>query len=76
MEALREQLYDEWTFVVPRFEQKYCIDTFDDGNEELQDKYHNEWIIFGEWKDKVALFNNQEPTVILRSISAWKITLM
>ena len=29
MEALREQLYDGWTFVVPRFEQKYCIDTFD-----------------------------------------------
>ena len=45
-------------------------------NEDLEDKYHNEWIIFGEWEDKVALFNDQEPTVILKSISAWKIRLM
>lgn len=76
MEELIEQLYDDWTFVVPRFEQKYKIDTFDDGLEEFEDKYHNEWIIFGVWKEKVALFNYQEPTIVIRSVSLWKVSLI
>ena len=76
MQELIEQLYDEWTFVVPRFEQKIKITHFDDGNEEFRDKYHNEWIIFGEWKEKIAIFNYHEPTVIIKSISSWKISYM
>lgn len=76
MEELREQLYDDWTFVVPRFEQKMRIIQFDDGNEEIRNNYNNEWIIFGEWKEKVALFNYHEPSIVIRSISLWKLSLI
>ncbi len=73
MQALKEELLnDNWTFVIPKFEQMYQINIFDDGKEEYQE-YNNTWIIFGEWKAKVALFNYLEPYVIIKSISKWKI---
>ena len=73
MQALQEELLnDEWTFVYPKFDQMYQINIFDDGKEEYQE-YNNTWIIFGEWKEKVALFNYLEPYVIIKSISRWKI---
>ncbi len=73
MQALKEELLnDEWTFVYPKFDKMYQINIFDDGKEEYQE-YNNTWIIFGEWKEKVALFNYLEPYVIIKSISRWKI---
>ena len=74
MQQLSEQLYQDWTFVVPRFDEKMKIIHFDDGNNEFKDKYTNEWVIFGEWKGKVALFNNQEQSVVIKSISLWKLS--
>ena len=73
MIGLSEQLLnDEWTFVVPKFETKYMIHNFDDGNEKYE-MYDNNWIIFGEWKGKVSVFNHEEPSIILKSISRWKL---
>lgn len=74
MDTLREELWNnDWTFIVPNFQEKYLINTFDDGNHDIPEKYHNEWIIFGKWKEKVALFNYHQPEFVIRSISHWKI---
>jgi len=73
MKGLREQLWNnEWTYVIPNFETKYVIQNFDDVNEKYE-KYDNNWIIFGIWKGKVAVFNNEDPSIILKSISRWKL---
>ena len=73
MIGLREQLWnDEWTYVIPNFETKCMIHNFDDGNEKYE-MYDNNWIIFGIWKGKVAVFNNEDPSIILKSISRWKL---
>lgn len=73
MQALQEELYNEdWTFIFPNMSQIYQINIFDDGNEKYQE-YNNKWIIFGEWKEKVAIFNYYAPDIIIKSISKWKI---
>jgi len=73
MQALQEELYNEdWAFVFPNMSQTYQINIFDDGNEKYE-KYNNKWIIFGEWKEKVAIFNYYAPEIIIKSISKWKI---
>jgi hypothetical protein len=73
MQALQEELYNEdWTFIFPNMSQIYQINIFDDGNEKYQE-YNNKWIIFGEWKEKVAIFNYYAPEIIIKSISKWKI---
>jgi hypothetical protein len=65
-------LNDEWTFVIPNYETKYVIQNFDDVNEKYE-MYDNNWIIFGVWKGKAAVFNYTDPTIILKSISRWKL---
>ncbi len=76
MLALSEQLYnEEWTFIVPNLDKKYKINTFDDGNEKLINNT-NEWILFGTWKEKYALFNVKDYNVIIKSISNWKVDLI
>lgn len=76
MLALSEKLYnDDWTFVVPNVNKKYKITTFDDGNEHLINK-KNEWILFGEWKGKYALFNTKDYDIIIKSISNWKVQII
>ena len=73
MHILANQLLnDEWTFIVPKFEEIHKITTFDDGNDEYSE-YYNEWIIFGENEGKVAVFNNQHPDLIIKSLSKWKL---
>lgn len=73
MLALSEQLYnEEWTFIVPNLTNKYKINTFDDGNEHLINNI-NEWILFGTWKGKYALFNVENYDIIIKSISNWKV---
>ena len=72
MQALQEELLnEEWTFVFPNFNEMYEIHTFDDGNERLN-IYENTWVKFGDWKDKVALFNYYAPDIKIKSISDWK----
>ena len=51
----------------------YRIEKFDDGNYKYS-KYFNEWVIYGRLKDKVAIMNNQENNIIIKSISEWKLT--
>jgi hypothetical protein len=73
MIRLSEQLLDdEWTFVIPNLETKYRIINFDDSNDKYE-MYDNNWIIFGVWKGKAAIFNHMNPDIILKSISTWKL---
>ena len=72
MQALQEELDDEWIFIFPNLNKLYEIRIFDDGNEELK-IYENTWVKFGEWRGKVALFNYYSRDIIIRSISEWKL---
>ena len=60
-----------WNYIKANREKVFVINTFDDGNDQYQ-FYPNEWIIFGRWKGKVALFNKSNPNVVITSISSWK----
>jgi len=76
MLALSEKLYNnDWTFVVPDINKKYRINIFDDGNDNNINK-KNEWVLFGIWKGKYALFNVEDSDIIIRSISNWKVELI
>lgn len=70
--SLQSKLQDkEWTFVPPNESQVLMLIVFDGGNERFE-QYENEWILFGTWLGKIAIYNKHEPTVILQSISKWK----
>tara|TARA_B110000305_G_C18995216_1_gene427988 strand:+ start:128 stop:361 length:234 start_codon:yes stop_codon:yes gene_type:complete len=76
MLALSEQLYNnDWTFVVPNVNKKYKINVFDDGNQNLINNI-NEWVLFGTWNRKYALFNVKDYDIIIKSISNWKVELI
>ena len=75
MNDLRNKLYVGWTYVSPKLNQKHKIDIYDDGIE-MYAQYNNNWIIFGEWKGKIALFNDHDPTIVIKSISAWKVSVI
>lgn len=66
-------LNDEWNYITPNDNSIYKINTFDDGNQNYK-QYINEWILFGIWKGKFALFNKVNNTIIIKSISKWKVT--
>mgnify|MGYP001223756781 CR=1 FL=1 len=62
---------DEWKFI--SFNNEYhVINTFDDGNQKFMN-YENKWILFARWKGKAALYNLQNPKIIIASISLWKV---
>ena len=70
--SLQSKLQDkEWTLVPPNESQVLMLIVFDGGNERFE-QYENEWILFGTWMGKIAIYNKNEPTVILKSISKWK----
>jgi hypothetical protein len=70
--SLQSKLQDkEWTFVPPNESQVLMINVFDDGNERFE-QYENEWILFGTWMGKIALYNKNQSSIILQSISKWK----
>ena len=70
--SLQSKLQDNtWTFVPPNESQVLMINVFDDGNERFE-QYENEWILFGTWMGKIAIYNKNQPSIILRSISKWK----
>ena len=74
IDTLREQLWnDDWCFIFPNLEEKYMINTFIGLNDDYQ-QYNNQWIKFGEWKGKTALFNYNNNDIIIKSISSWKLT--
>lgn len=69
--CLRSKLQDkEWTFVPPNESQVLKLIVFD-GNERFE-QYENEWILFGTWLGKIAIYNKNQPSIILQSISKWK----
>lgn len=70
--SLQSKLQDkEWTFVPPNESQVLMIIVFDGGNERFE-QYENEWILFGTWLGKIAIYNKNQPSIILQSISKWK----
>ena len=70
--SLQSKLQDkEWTFVPPNESQVLMIIVFDGGNERFE-QYDNEWILFGTWLGKIAIYNKNQPSIILQSISKWK----
>lgn len=72
MQPLKDELLnDDWVFIKPDFKHMYQINIFDNGYETFQDNT-NIWVIFGQSKNKIALFNYLEPYVIIHSISRWK----
>lgn len=72
MQALQEEIHEDWIFIFPNLNKLYEIDIFDDGNERFN-IYDNTWVKFGEWRGKVALFNYYSRDIIIRSISEWKL---
>lgn len=71
MNYLQKELYPNWNYIIPCTQQLIQINVFDDGMEKY--KYNdNNWIIFGKWQGKIALYNLQEPNIIIKSISSWK----
>ena len=70
--SLQSKLQDNtWTFVPPNESQVLMLIVFDDGNERFE-QYENEWILFGTWMGKIALYNKNQSSIILQSISKWK----
>jgi hypothetical protein len=74
MNHLQKELYPNWNYIIPNIHKPIQINVFDDGLEKY--KYNdNNWIIFGKWQGKIALYNAQEPNIIIKSISSWKISI-
>ena len=72
MYTLSSKLKDNnWTLVIPNYQHKYEINIFD--NNEQYSKYDNTWIIFGEWRDNLALFNQKDPNIIIQCINKYNI---
>jgi len=70
--SLQSKLQDNtWTFVPPNESQVLMLIVFDDGNERFE-QYENEWILFGTWLGKIAIYNKNRPSIILQSIRKWK----
>jgi len=65
-------LGDDWLFFTPNTQKKYSITVYDDGNQAYE-QYVNEWLIIGKWLGKRALVNVQNPSIIIDSISKWKL---
>ena len=65
-------LSTEWEYIIPDMNQLYRITLFDDGMNIYQ-KYNNKWFIFGKWRGKIALLNHNDPDIIIKSISSWKV---
>ena len=63
---------NEWIYYAPNINNVYQIFNFDDGNQ-LYKQYVNEWLMNGEWKGKVSLVNVKYSSIIINSISRWKI---
>ena len=52
----------------------YRINVFDDGNQNLENRIINTWILIGtNNKGKIKLRNFYDREIILESISAWKV---
>ena len=70
---------DEWVLFTPNVLDIYKIIIFDDGNERFNneklnnEKLNNEWLIGGVWRGKIRLINRYDSTLIIKSISKWKI---
>jgi hypothetical protein len=72
MDYRNQLVNNDWNYIEPNIINLQKIIIFDDGNHEYE-MYPNEWIVFGRWKGKTALFNKMYPTIVIKSISSWKV---
>ena len=68
-------VHEKWNLFPPDTNKLYQIIEFDDGNTEYR-YYSNQWHIYGDWKEKVALVNKSDNNIRIGSISLWKIQLI
>ena len=69
---LKKELHNnEWIFISPDNESPIQINNFDDGNEKYED-CDNNWIVYGTYRGKIALYNLNKKNIIIKSISTWK----
>ena len=61
----------DWIYIEPNINQPIKIRVFDDGNKKYE-TFPNEWIKFGSWKGKIAIYNKANTNIIIYSISNWK----
>lgn len=62
----------EWISIEPNPLEIYKITIYDDGNKQYEN-YENRWLVFGEWRGKYALVNEQNYNIKINSISQWKV---
>ena len=74
MDFKNQLINSDWTYIQPNLSNIQKIIIFDDGNQIYQHNSNNCWVIFGEWRGKVALYNKDNNDTIIKSISAWKVT--
>ena len=61
-------------FVETKDNNIYEICVFDDGNQNIENKYNNLWhIVAKNNRGKIRLRNIKDPNFILYSISSWKV---
>tara|TARA_Y100000992_G_scaffold165082_1_gene110848 strand:- start:2 stop:295 length:294 start_codon:yes stop_codon:yes gene_type:complete len=63
----------QWDMITPDINEIWEVTTFDDGNSRMS-RVPNCWIIYGSWKDKVAIINTHNPNTRIPSISLWKLS--
>lgn len=67
----------EWQYYDSTNTQVCEIMIFDDGNQDLQSLYYNNWIIIADNnKGKYKLKNYFNHSIIINSISSWKIKIL
>ena len=68
-------VHKKWNLYPSNTNLLYQIIEFDDGNDKYRN-YVNQWFIYGDWKEKVALINKFDNDIRIGSISLWKIQLI
>ena len=57
--------------------KKCKINTFDDGLQDYENKYDNEWLILAtNNRGKYMIKNIEQPDFIIKSISCWKVEII
>lgn len=70
-----ENIHSNWNIYKPKTDIIVRVSVFDDGYQDY--KYHkNEWYVYGNWRDKIALVNRYNTDIRIGSISSWKTSFL
>ena len=70
-----KNIHSNWNMYSPKKNTIVRISVFDDGNQDYSN-YENEWYIYGNWRDKIALVNKYNNNIRIGSISTWKTSFL